>query len=57
MTLFLNIHHLNPQKRLINKVTEIIQNGGIIAYPTDSGYGLGCSLGNKNAMERIVKIR
>ena len=57
MTLFLNIHHLNPQKRLINKVTEIIQNGGIIAYPTDSGYALGCGLGNKNAMERIVKIR
>ena len=57
MALFLNIHHVNPQKRLINKVTEIIQNGGIIAYPTDSGYALGCGLGNKNAMERIVKIR
>ena len=57
MALFLNIHHVNPQKRLINKVTEIIQNGGIIAYPTDSGYALGCALGNKNAMDRIVKIR
>ena len=43
--------------RLINKVTEILQIGGVIAYPTDSGYALGCALGNKSAMERIVKIR
>ena len=57
MALVLNIHRVNPQKRLINKVTEIIQNGGVIAYPTDSGYALGCALGNKGAMERIVKIR
>jgi len=57
MALVLNIHPANPQKRLINKVTEIIQNGGVIAYPTDSGYALGCSLDNKGAMERILKIR
>ena len=57
MALVLNIHPANPQKRLINKATEIIQNGGVIAYPTDSGYALGCALGNKGAMERIVKIR
>ncbi len=57
MALVFNIHPQNPQKRLINKVTEIIQNGGVIAYPTDSGYALGCALGNKGAMERIVKIR
>jgi len=57
MALVLNIHRVNPQKRLINKVTEIIQNGGVIAYPTDSGYALGCSLGNKGAMEKIIKIR
>ena len=57
MALFLDIHQQNPQLRLINKVTEIIQNGGVIAYPTDSGYALGCALGNKNAMERIIKIR
>jgi tRNA threonylcarbamoyl adenosine modification protein (Sua5/YciO/YrdC/YwlC family) len=57
MALVLNIHQANPQKRLINKVTEIIQNGGVIAYPTDSGYALGCALGNKGAMERIIKIR
>jgi tRNA threonylcarbamoyl adenosine modification protein (Sua5/YciO/YrdC/YwlC family) len=57
MALFLDIHPVNPQMRLINKVTEIIQKGGVIAYPTDSGYALGCSLGNKSAMERIIKIR
>jgi tRNA threonylcarbamoyl adenosine modification protein (Sua5/YciO/YrdC/YwlC family) len=57
MALILEIHPLNPQMRLINKVTEVIEKGGVIAYPTDSGYALGCALGNKTAMERIVKIR
>jgi len=57
MALILDIHPLNPQMRLINKVTEVIEKGGVIAYPTDSGYALGCALGNKAAMERIVKIR
>jgi len=57
MALILDIHPNNPQMRLINKVTETIQKGGVIAYPTDSGYALGCGLGNKSAMERIVKIR
>ena len=57
MALILDIHPINPQMRLINKVSESIQKGGVIAYPTDSGYALGCSLGNKSAMERIVKIR
>jgi tRNA threonylcarbamoyl adenosine modification protein (Sua5/YciO/YrdC/YwlC family) len=57
MALILDIHPLNPQMRLINKVTETIEKGGVIAYPTDSGYALGCALGNKAAMERIVNIR
>jgi len=57
MALFLDIHPSNPQQRLINKVTETLKSGAIIAYPTDSGYALGCALGNKNAMERIIKIR
>jgi tRNA threonylcarbamoyl adenosine modification protein (Sua5/YciO/YrdC/YwlC family) len=57
MSLILDIHPKNPQMRLINKVSETIQKGGVIAYPTDSGYALGCALGNKSAMERIVKIR
>ena len=57
MALILDVHPKNPQLRLINKATEIIQKGGVIAYPTDSGYALGCELGNKNAMERILNIR
>ena len=57
MAIILDIHPKNPQMRLINKVTGVIQNGGVIAYPTDSGYALGCAIGNKTAMERIVKIR
>ena len=57
MALFLDIHPDNPQSRLISKVTETLKSGAVIAYPTDSGYALGCSLGNKNAMDRIIKIR
>ena len=57
MALILDIHPISPQMRLITKVTETIEKGGVIAYPTDSGYALGCALGNKTAMERIVKIR
>ena len=57
MALILDIHPVSPQMRLITKVTETIEKGGVIAYPTDSGYALGCALGNKTAMERIVKIR
>ena len=57
MSLVLNIHPENPQSRLIKKVIAVLDRGGIIAYPTDSGYALGCSLGNKSAMERIIRIR
>ena len=57
MALILDIHPVSPQMRLITQVTETIEKGGVIAYPTDSGYALGCALGNKTAMERIVKIR
>ena len=57
MSLVLNIHPENPQPRLIKQVIDVLDRGGIIAYPTDSGYALGCALGNKSAMERIIKIR
>ena len=57
MSLVLNIHPENPQSRLINQVVDVLYRGGIIAYPTDSGYALGCALGNKSAMERIIRIR
>lgn len=57
MTQFFYIHPENPQQRLINQAVEIIKNGGVIVYPTDSGYALGCALGDKHAMDRIVAIR
>jgi tRNA threonylcarbamoyl adenosine modification protein (Sua5/YciO/YrdC/YwlC family) len=57
MSQFFQIHAENPQPRLITKVVDIIHAGGVIAYPTDSGYALGCHLGDKAAMERIRRIR
>ena len=57
MSLVLNIHPENPQSRLIKQVIDVLDRGGIIAYPTDSGYALGCALGNKSSMERIIRIR
>ena len=57
MSLVINIHPENPQSRLIKQVIDVLDGGGIIAYPTDSGYALGCALGNKSAMERIIRIR
>lgn len=57
MSQFFYIHPENPQPRLINQAVEILKNGGVIIYPTDSGYALGCSIGDKHAMDRIVAIR
>lgn len=57
MTQFFYIHPDNPQQRLINQAVDIIKNGGVIVYPTDSGYALGCAIGDKHAMDRIVAIR
>jgi len=57
MSMIINIHSKNPQQRLIKQVVEVLEKGGVIAYPTDSGYALGCSLGNKNAMDIIINIR
>ena len=57
MSLFLYIHPDNPQPRLISQVVETIRKGGVIVYPTDSGYALGCKLEDKGAMERICRIR
>ena len=51
------IHPDNPQQRLINRAVEIVRKGGVIVYPTDSGYALGCKIEDKNAMERICRIR
>ncbi|KPJ92864.1 MAG: hypothetical protein AMJ53_08550 [Gammaproteobacteria bacterium SG8_11] len=57
MSQFLQIHPDNPQARLIQRSVEIIRDGGVIVYPTDSGYALGCHIGDKQAMERIRAIR
>lgn len=57
MNQFLQIHPETPQKRLISQAVEVIRQGGVIAYPTDSGYALGCSLGEKRAVESIKRLR
>ncbi|WP_163649774.1 L-threonylcarbamoyladenylate synthase [Modicisalibacter sp. 'Wilcox'] len=57
MTQFFQIHPENPQKRLIDQALKIIRDGGVIAYPTDSGYALGCHLGDKKAIETIKWLR
>ncbi len=57
MAQFFTIHHKNPQLRLIHRATRIVQNGGLIAYPTDSAYALGCHIGDKLALDRIRHIR
>ncbi len=57
MSQFFDIHPDNPQKRLIGQAVGIIRDGGVIVYPTDSSYALGCHIGDKQAMERIARIR
>ena len=57
MSQFFQIHPDNPQLRLIHQAVEMVRKGGVIVYPTDSGYALGCHIGDKTAMERIRTIR
>lgn len=57
MSQLFHIHPENPQKRLIYQACEIIRRGGLIVYPTDSGYALGCHIGDKAAMDKIRRIR
>jgi len=57
MAQYFVIHDQNPQVRLIHQAVDILQSGGVIAYPTDSGYALGCMIGNKDAQSRIRQIR
>ena len=54
---FITLHPTHPEPRLIKRAVEIVRRGGVIAYPTDSCYALGCHLGDKTAMERIRTIR
>ena len=57
MAQFFSIHPDNPQSRLIRQAVTIVRSGGVIVYPTDSCYALGCHVGDKEAMERIRAIR
>ena len=57
MSQFFQIHPENPQLRLIRQAVEMIRQGAVIVYPTDSGYALGCHIGDKAALERIKQIR
>jgi tRNA threonylcarbamoyl adenosine modification protein (Sua5/YciO/YrdC/YwlC family) len=57
MAQFFEIHPENPQLRLIHRAVEILQNGGVISYPTDSSYALACQIGDKQATDKIRRIR
>lgn len=57
MSQYFELHPESPQPRLINQAVAIIRQGGVLVYPTDSGYAIGCLVGDKNAMERICRIR
>ena len=55
--MILSINPQNPQQRLINRVAEVLDNGGLIAYPTDTFYGIGCDLFNKKGIRQIYKLK
>jgi tRNA threonylcarbamoyl adenosine modification protein (Sua5/YciO/YrdC/YwlC family) len=55
--MIVSINPQNPQKRLINRVSEILDSGGLIAYPTDTFYGIGCDLMNKKGIQLIHKLK
>jgi Sua5/YciO/YrdC/YwlC family protein len=55
--MYLSINSQNPQMRLIKKAVDVLQDGGVIIYPTDTVYGLGCALSNKKGIDRIYEIK
>ena len=55
--MLININPINPQERLIRKVADVLKQGGVIAYPTDTFYGIGCDIMNKKAIEKIYLIK
>jgi tRNA threonylcarbamoyl adenosine modification protein (Sua5/YciO/YrdC/YwlC family) len=57
MSQFLQIHPEDPQPRLIAQAVQVIRKGGVVVYPTDSGYALGCHLGDKQSVNKIRRIR
>lgn len=52
----LKIHPLNPEMRKINRVVDVLRNGGIVVYPTDTIYGIGCDLMNRKSIERLCRV-
>jgi tRNA threonylcarbamoyl adenosine modification protein (Sua5/YciO/YrdC/YwlC family) len=57
MARYFNVHPVDPQRRAIGQVVELVRAGGLIAYPTDSCFALGCQLGNSDGLHRIREIR
>ena len=57
MARYFDVHPVDPQRRAIGQIVDLIRDGGLVAYPTDSCYALGCSLSNKDALQRIRDIR
>jgi tRNA threonylcarbamoyl adenosine modification protein (Sua5/YciO/YrdC/YwlC family) len=57
MAEYLAVHSENPQQRLIRRAVDIVRKGGLMVYPTDSCYALGCHIGDKGAMERMRRVR
>ncbi len=57
MSQYFELHPHNPQVRLIRQAAEILRRGGLIAYPTDSCYALGCHIGDKDSLERLRRVR
>ena len=55
--MLININQHNPQQRLILKIVDILKSGGVVVYPTDTYYGIGCDIMNKKAIERIYQIK
>lgn len=57
MSIYLEIHPDNPQPRLISRAADVFRAGGVVVYPTDSSYALGCQIGEKSALDRIRMVR
>lgn len=57
MSQFFQIHPENPQPRLVKRAAELIRDGAVVVYPTDSAYALGCHLGDRKALDRIMQLR
>ena len=57
MAQFIKIYDENPNQKEIDKVVKVLQNGGLVIYPTDTVYGLGCDITNIKALEKIAKMK